>query len=1079
MLGGWLAGCQGTGQAPPSPESETSPGPLEPPAVHAAEELRGSYRNPALAFSMARGRYTAGFSTHRVDVAHGAMEFTPKRVSGVAGMPIRFETRGIQRGRSAIATAPGAVSPSNSAELTIQRGPVVEQIENREEGVEQRWQFNGVPSGVGDLEVSVAVSGFDRVETSNSGLHFFAGGLGLRYSHARWIDSKGGAWDVPSEWTGDAIIVRVPDHVLASTVWPATLDPTVEAEEAVDDPVLGNSGANALAPSIASRGDGFLVVWGDQRVSSNTDIFAARVNASGAILDASGLLVNAGAGKQTTPVATRVGATWVVAWNDGGNISAATVTDDAAVAQLGPVAATAATEILPAIASNNTNAVLAWQSGNDINAAVYSGSFGSSFSIASAATEVDPAVAASPTGYLVAWNDETSVKAQLLTSSGVPTGSVVDVAAGGNQVAVTFNGTDYMLTFTYGNDVYGARVSSAGALVDAMPRVVATGAGLQSESTIACDSASCLVMYSDTRTLSTTGFDVYAQRVNFDFTLAGTEITVSNPARYQVTPQVAVGSLGWLGVWEDQRTGGSSLAVGARITGGGAVQDLDGIVLNTSQSAEFDAATASAPGSTQVVVWSDSRSLGNDIEAVRYSSVGGGRLDSPAKTVSSASNDQATPAVSFDGTQFLAVWSDARGVDRDIYASRFGTDGSTMEPNGIPVTTAVGIQGAPDVASGGGVSLAVWADRRNGTFDIYGAIITPAGTVSVADIAVSVAANDQNAPAVVFDPNSGNFIVVWSDKRTLGVGDIFGARISPAGVVLDPSGVQIAGSQQAQVQPDIAVSGTVVMVVWDDRRTDSTGDIVGSRVSAANNTLSVLDPSGIPISYIPPGRQNAPAIVGMPNSTFLVAWVDSRDVQTTGTDVYGVSLNSAGQPLDSTGFAIAATAGDQGAPAFQSDPNTSTRVALVYQSYRSDVGATRTFRRLITVDGGGGGGGGGGGAPNGTICQSDSQCGSGFCIDAMCCNSQCGGNFNQSDCQTCNRIYGGTVDGQCTIIVVEAICRNFAGPLPGCDLREYCDGVNPQCPEDIGYNQGGACTTSSGASGTCGPEAAPGPHVCQ
>jgi hypothetical protein len=95
--------------------------------------------------------------------------------------------------------------------------------------------------------------------------------------------------------------------------------------------------------------------------------------------------------------------------------------------------------------------------------------------------------------------------------------------------------------------------------------------------------------------------------------------------------------------------------------------------------------------------------------------------------------------------------------------------------------------------------------------------------------------------------------------------------------------------------------------------------------------------------------------------------------------------------------------------------------------------------------------------PVGGACTGDDECGSGFCVDGVCCNEACGGG-NPDDCQACSAQAGGEADGSCTPRAFASICRSGAG---GCDVAETCDGLGSDCPAD-GYQPAG---TTCGASG--------------
>ena len=69
----------------------------------------------------------------------------------------------------------------------------------------------------------------------------------------------------------------------------------------------------------------------------------------------------------------------------------------------------------------------------------------------------------------------------------------------------------------------------------------------------------------------------------------------------------------------------------------------------------------------------------------------------------------------------------------------------------------------------------------------------------------------------------------------------------------------------------------------------------------------------------------------------------------------------------------------------------------------------------------------------GYACDSGDECSTGFCVDGVCCRTECGGG-DPDDCEACSEEAGG-----------EATCRDSAGE---CDGVEVCDGLSSACPFD-------------------------------
>ncbi|MBN2465497.1 hypothetical protein JXD38_07740, partial [candidate division WOR-3 bacterium] len=95
----------------------------------------------------------------------------------------------------------------------------------------------------------------------------------------------------------------------------------------------------------------------------------------------------------------------------------------------------------------------------------------------------------------------------------------------------------------------------------------------------------------------------------------------------------------------------------------------------------------------------------------------------------------------------------------------------------------------------------VWQDYRNDPQDpdVYGARVSPDGTVLDPDgIAISDAVGRQSYPALGF--GGAEYLVVWQDYRN-GNYDIYGTRVTTGGMVLNTDGIPITQSSGFQLKP--------------------------------------------------------------------------------------------------------------------------------------------------------------------------------------------------------------------------------------------------------------------------------------
>ncbi|MBX3154693.1 MAG: hypothetical protein KF773_01750 [Deltaproteobacteria bacterium] len=1093
-----VVGCQGTNDPPAEPEAPSPPSLSDASFTHAyagpATDLTVGVESEQLAFAQQGGAFRGRYLTHDVSVRDGVVGLTPSHLddSGktVVGGSIELETTALRIGDSPIAVTFDAVVQSAPNVLHIPRGSFTEVITNREDGIEQSWKFGVQPLVPGDLDIEVAVRDQTFVAATDSGLHFQSPqGLGIRYSHAVWRDSAGSEWVIPSRFEADRIRITVPEDIIADSVYPAVLDPTITGELFTDNPVNGTTGRNSRNQAMASDGTRYFIVWQDERDSAQ-DIFATRVNANGSVVDPIGIRVNQAAGAKQNPTAAFVGNGFVVAWErtiatGNSDIEAAFVSTAGAVTQLGAIASTAADETRPALASNGTQALLVWQSGTDLRGAVFAGgAFGASFAVAASANiEKEPTVAATASNYLVAFTETVgtndNVRGQIVTSAGGLTGSAFNIAAAPvaeGQPSAAFDGTNYVVAFSVvhsgtSNDLQVARVSPAGALVDATPVDVSLVGGAQILPKLACNGATCFLVWEDTRNLATSLRDILGAVLTTEpaISVTANDIAVSVFARQQTAPAVAFAGTQFLATWNDTRDLDTTSVRGSRISTAGAVVDTATPLTLVTSVANYQAPTVGQTTGFTDYVFAASQVPDVNLVHIRFDG-SGIQQDTTPRIVSNAAGAQLAPAAAGLGADALVVWQDSRGVDRDIYAARINmSTGNSRDGNGVAVTTAAGEQVVPKVATDGTSSgLVVWQDRRTGAFDIYGAIINASGTVVATDIPICTAAGDQTRPNVAFDTVNKVYLVVWTDPNGDAL-DIRGARVSPAGVLLDANcGTAISSSPGSQFSAALTYGSNQFFVVWEDRRNDANlGDIYGTRVTT-NGAINVLDPNGIAISTFVGSSESEPtvAFAGYGAGAYIVAWTDNRNAATTGRDILGAQVSTTG--VVAAQFPIANTAESERSPQIAAGTTAAKPLTITYTRQNSAINSARIQVRRITT-----------GTVQGQACTQDSQCESGFCRDYKCCNSDCGGggaNGNTGDCQACSIAHRGSVDGTCTTIAASEnyVCRLYASSI--CDVSERCTGTSTACPADIGQRQGVVCNTTTGA--VCPPNAAPGPHVC-
>jgi len=273
------------------------------------------------------------------------------------------------------------------------------------------------------------------------------------------------------------------------------------------------------------------------------------------------------------------------------------------------------------------------------------------------------------------------------------------------------------------------------------------------------------------------------------------------------------------------------------------------------------------------VVWEDFRSGNADIFFRQIDQLGNFVIPEMKVSDDTSILPQINPDIATDDKNTLfIVWQDFRNG-----ANIYGQFYNFLLPLGnikINQDTSTNIHQHPSVsASKTGKFVAVWSDNRDGNFNIYGQRYTSLGANVGSNFKVNddVTPNDHFSPQVASD-SLGNFVVVWEDYRD-SQGHIYMQAFDSSGNLLGTNlRVQSDSSNTTQIKPDIARTVTGEFAVsWLETR--GAGDfILAQRYDASRQAVN----PNLIISDTVAVNPFAPKIALDKNQTLLVTWEDSR-----------------------------------------------------------------------------------------------------------------------------------------------------------------------------------------------------------
>jgi hypothetical protein len=529
-----------------------------------------------------------------------------------------------------------------------------------------------------------------------------------------------------------------------------------------------------ILPSVSFDGNQNFVTWLDRRIKSgdwhNYNLYGARVDPDGTVLDTLGIPISTRIGPEYRPSIATNGADYLIIWRRFGpttnplidtqyDILGARIDGGGAVLDSLPISISNSTlhQKSPDLAFDGNNALVTWSEGYFL----WDGRV--------------PGVRINPSGNLVdpipfpIFQYDTTVSFER------------------DHPAISFDGTKHIVISGYSgtSETEASHVETSGFVSDTFSIPVG-----RYNRAITSDGTNHLILWNKTLWGKNKGLLIDPNGNPLDSFLL---TTFPSPVSYH--PAVAFDGTNYLAVWLQYDIIGMSILAG-RITSDGIPLDSLGILVsefgttdflwNSVWSSEiFNPLSLAFDGSQYLVVWEDTRidslSDNTNIYGSRIAP-DGTVLDTLGIPISTETENQLNPSVTFDGNNFFVVWEDHRNGFADIYGTEVNSSGQVLDPVGILISEGDYPNRLPELVNvGGGRSLVVYQSFRpepDGTDRIYGRIFeSSVGVEEEKPFPISQFRLFQNRPNPFIGSTNLSFNLPFSNFVSLKIYDISGRLV--------------------------------------------------------------------------------------------------------------------------------------------------------------------------------------------------------------------------------------------------------------------------------------------------------------
>ena len=236
-----------------------------------------------------------------------------------------------------------------------------------------------------------------------------------------------------------------------------------------------------------------------------------------------------------------------------------------------------------------------------------------------------------------------------------------------------------------------------------------------------------------------------------------------------------------------------------------------------------------------------------------------GQLISPSGSLVGSefqiTSDPRTPALAYDGTNYLVVWENIFGFNHNIYGQLVSQTGSLVGSEFQINTDCQPFTMDFAIAYDGTNYLVVWLNRIHQIewCGISGQLVSPSGVLLGSEFQINIVPTtemiyEQWSPAIVY---SGiNYLVTWftftwTSEGQLIEADVYGQLLSSSGSLIGSEFMINTNTMSRQTSPALAYDGTNYLVIWNSEEQDEDsfylyGDFISSNSPVDNSLFKII-----------------------------------------------------------------------------------------------------------------------------------------------------------------------------------------------------------------------------------------------